>query len=294
MAVKLLSQVRGALARLNPAEIRESAERRIRVLIDARASTSYATLEDYLAPGSISREKRLEVARTLLRACDSDSGSRFHLIFLENGLPVPEGWFPGKDVFFFDPERPSRLVREVVEGNDDYALPLARLLPPFRQAVARRTIHRVAAENATFSLVTALPNVLPSALEIPWTAGEFASDTAVLTANQIRMAFLLAAASDRAVGFREQRNEIGSIVAGAFGWRACARELSGKIPFGGGLIPKAAIAYAGTYVVGLSLERIYRVGFGLTRIERQEAYEAALAKGKEVATGLLKKVRPET
>ena len=47
---------------------------------------------------------------------------------------------------------------------------------------------------------------------------------------------------------------------GAFGWRALARELVGKIPMGGGLIPKAAIAYAGTRVVGLSLERLYRIG----------------------------------
>ena len=155
----------------------------------------------------------------------------------------------------------------------------------------RRTIHNVSAENALFCLVSALPNVLPSFAELPWAVGEFASDTAVLTTNQIRMAFLLAAASDRAVGFSEQRSEIGSIVAGAWGWRALARELAGKVPFGGGLIPKAAIAYAGTYMVGLSLERVYRVGYGLSREERQQAYAAALAKGKQVATGLLNKYR---
>ena len=40
----------------------------------------------------------------------------------------------------------------------------------------------------------------------------------------------------------------------AFGWRALARELVGHIPLGGGLIPKGAIAYAGTYVVGKGLE----------------------------------------
>ena len=32
----------------------------------------------------------------------------------------------------------------------------------------------------------------------------------------------------------------------------------GKIPLGGGLIPKGAIAYAGTYAVGKSLEFYYR------------------------------------
>ena len=123
-------------------------------------------------------------------------------------------------------------------------------------------IQDVAQENALFALFSALPDVLPNVFALGWAAAEFASDTAVLTVNQVRMAFLIAAASDRPVGFLDQKRQIASIVAGAFGWRAMARELAGKIPFGGGLIPKAAISYAGTYVVGLSLERFYRIGYG--------------------------------
>jgi hypothetical protein len=101
---------------------------------------------------------------------------------------------------------------------------------------------------------------------------------------------MLAAASDRKVGYREQRAEIASLFAGAFGWRAIARELAGKIPMGGGLIPKAAIAFAGTYVVGASLERYYRVGYGYTPEERRAAYDQALERGKEIAAGLVRKV----
>jgi hypothetical protein len=77
------------------------------------------------------------------------------------------------------------------------------------------------------------------------------------------------------------------MITGAFGFRAIARELVGKIPFGGGLIPKAAVAFAGTYVVGLSLERYYRVGYGLTRAERRKEYEFALVHGRTVAEVLL-------
>ena len=51
--------------------------------------------------------------------------------------------------------------------------------------------------------------------------------------------------------------------------RAIARELIGKVPFGGGLIPKAAIAYAATFALGLSMERLYRLGYGFTRDERR-------------------------
>ena len=73
---------------------------------------------------------------------------------------------------------------------------------------------------------------------------------------------------------------------------ALARELVGKIPFGGGLLPKAAVSYAGTYVVGRSMERYYSVGYGFTRDERKSAFEDALKRGKEVASTLLESLRP--
>jgi hypothetical protein len=129
-------------------------------------------------------------------------------------------------------------------------------------------------------------------LELPWAIAEFASDTAFLTANQLRMAFLIAAASDRSVGYREQKSEVATVVAGAFGWRAIARQLVGKIPFGGGLIAKAAVAYAGPRVVGLSLERLYSIGYTYSRDEREAMYADALERGRKVAVHLLERLRP--
>lgn len=85
--------------------------------------------------------------------------------------------------------------------------------------------------------------------------------------------------------------ELASIAAGAFGWRAIARELIGKIPLGGGLIPKAAISFAGTYVVGLSLERLHRTGNSLNRNETRDAYAVALEKGKGIARSLISSIR---
>ncbi len=291
MSMRFLQQIRTGISHLNPSAIRQQADRPMRVLVHAGSSSSYAAIEDFLAPAKLSTGRRMETARVLVRACDACADGRFHLVLYERGTPAPDGWTVNGDAFRFDVDRLDRLVDDVLKHKDDYALALARIFPAFRVAVTRNTIHTISKENALFSIMTALPNVLPNLAQLPWAVGEFASDTAVLTANQIRMAFLLAGASDREVGYREQRSEVGSIVAGAWGWRAAARQLSGKIPFGGGLIPKAAIAYAGTYVVGLSLERIYRIGYGLTREERTDAYEAALARGKDVAAGLLAKVR---
>jgi hypothetical protein len=173
-------------------------------------------------------------------------------------------------------------------------IPLARRLDPFRRPVAQKIVRNVAKENALFSLATAIPDVVPSLAMIPWSVGEYASDTAFLTMNQIRMAFMLAAASDRPIGYGEQKSEIASVIAGAFGWRAIARELVGKVPFGGGLIPKAGIAYAATYAVGMSLERLYRVGYGFSRTERQAVYEEAFEHGKQIASMLLQGFRQRT
>jgi hypothetical protein len=291
MPIPIISQVKQALSRLHPDEIRSQAERPLRILLVADHHSAYAAMEDWLLPASVSTERRMQVSQLLVRECDPGTSGKFHLVFHERGALPPESWVSGKDAFAFDPLHPERLVKAVLTGREEYSLPLARLFPPFREAVVERAISKTSKENALFSLVTALPNIVPSLAELPWAVGEFASDTAVLTANQIHMAFLLAAASGRAVGFREQRSEIGSIVAGAWGWRTVARQLAGKVPFGGGLIPKAAIAFAGTYVAGLTLERIYRIGYGLSPQERAEAYEEALARGKAVATALLKRLR---
>ena len=143
-------------------------------------------------------------------------------------------------------------------------------------------------ENALFTVATALPNVVPTLFELPWIVGEFASDTAFLTINQVRMAFLIAAACGGEIGFAHQKAEIVAIVGGAFGWRALARELAGKIPMGGGLIPKGAIAYAATFVVGKGLEHYHHARTPLTRAQRKEVYEQAYERGKAVAESISK------
>jgi uncharacterized protein (DUF697 family) len=105
---------------------------------------------------------------------------------------------------------------------------------------------------------------------------------AFLTANQVRMAFLIAAACGKELGYSQRAAEILSIVAGAFGWRALARELAGKIPFGGGIVPKGAIAYAGTFLVGKGIEHFHNAGASYTRAQRDEVYQAAFERGKAI------------
>ena len=81
----------------------------------------------------------------------------------------------------------------------------------------------VSRENALFAVATALPNVVPSLIELPWAFGEFASDTAFLTANQVRMAFQIAAACGKDVGLGQQKGAVLTIAAAPSAgapWRA--------------------------------------------------------------------------
>ncbi len=282
MAIAVFRQVKQALSNLNAKEVRLAAERPVCVGLVAASAESLGQMETYFAPAHLSPARRAEAVRMLVRG----SHSHCDVEIYESGLLRPAR------AFSFDSESPDDCVRRVIRAREDLALPLARTLYPFRKPVSHHMIRAVSKENALFCLATALPDIVPGLGSIGWAVGEFGSDAAFLTMNQIRMAFHLAAASDHPVGFREQRSEVASIVAGAFGWRALARELIGKIPFGGGLIPKAAIAYAGTFVVGKSLERLYRLGYGFSRNERRAVYEEAFEHGKQIAGMLLEGMRP--
>ena len=277
-----LKQARSAFSMLNPDEMRRRAERDVHVGLVATSESAYNRLEELLVPGDLPGGVRFEMLRRVHRASDSDVPAKVDLVLYEPGLKAHEG------AYTLDRHAPEETVSEIIHNHETLALPLARHFPGFRRPVIERTIHIVARENALFSIATALPDVVPSIIELPWTFGEFASDTFFLTANQLRMAFLIAAASGHEVGFAHQKAAIASIVGAAFGWRALARELVGKIPLGGGLIPKGAIAYAGTYAVGKGLERAY-ANQPFTGQEHRAVYDQAYQRGVEVAKSLHKR-----
>ncbi|BDC50300.1 hypothetical protein F183_A26160 [Bryobacterales bacterium F-183] len=279
MSLGLIRTVQKAVTYLNPEEVRRDADYPLAVSLNASSPQAMWAMESYFCPPSLSRSKRDQVLEILHSDRNPD------LVIFEAGMPdIP------KHAFAFDRDKPEVCIRAILKKRDDLRIVLARHLMPFREPVVNQLIATVAKENALFSVATALPDVVPL-ISLPWAIGEFATDTAFLTMNQVRLAFLIAAASDHPVGYAEQKAELASILAGAFGFRAIARQLVSKIPLGGGLIPKAAIAYAGTRVVGLSMERLYRTGYGYSQDERNNAYEDAFQKGRVFAGGMVDKLR---
>jgi hypothetical protein len=281
MSMAILKEIRRAVSSLDPGEVEEQAHRRVNIGLVAPDEAGFAELEEFLLPAAKTPPRKRTESSTMIHRVGTTEQTQFDILLATPDADAPE------HAIIYRPAEKDTALREILVQNDDLGLALARNFYPFRQPVVDRAIFSVSRENALFAVVTALPDVIPSLAELPWSLGEFASDTAFLTINQIRLAFMIAAASSKPVGYSLQKSEIGSIVAGAFGWRAIARELAGKIPFGCGLIPKGAIAFAGTFVVAMGLERYHRTGSGFSGREGSDVYRIAYERGKSVVEGLL-------
>lgn len=154
------------------------------------------------------------------------------------------------------------------------SLVAARRLPPLRAGAADALIASTARVNAEFALLSGLPAGLP----IVGSVMGAGADLLVLTKNQAMMVLRLAAVYGRDLERRWQlAAEIAPVVGGAFAWRTLARLLVGLLPAPLGLVPKTAVAFAGTVVVGKIAKYYYEHGVGpsgdLTRRFAGEAVE---------------------
>lgn len=295
MGLHFWKEVMKTLEGLRPESvIRESETPFSAALVGSREEVS--AMEDWLVPPRLNPVEQARARQALfsmpvpLSPGDQAMLQRMDIRLAgPSALSGPELRLAARDYIVFDAAQPQTSVASVLRSRPELSLALARTWTPFRQPVVDGIISRVAKENAMFAIFSALPNIVPSPIELPWAVGEFASDTVVLTANQMRMALMVAAASGAAVGFGEQKGQVLSIVGSAFGLRAIARELAGKVPAGGGLVIKGLIAFAGTYTLGVGLARWHRTGRRPTLREKRETYRQAYLAGRETVENLARK-----
>lgn len=293
MIIDGLINIKNAISTLNPKQVREMTEYPLQIGLHAPDEAAFVRMEDFFLSG-LTPGRRRESTSALRRVGAPGyaqeravSPDRYDLSVYDANMLVPP------KALTFHPGRADVFVADALSHHPDLGVALAKTFQPFRQPYVDSVIAKTCKENTLFSLATALPDIIPSFIELPWAVAEFASDTAFLTMNQVRMAFMIAGASDREVGYMTQKAEVATVIGSAFGWRALARQAVGKIPFGGGLIAKAAVAYAGTKVLGMSLDRFYAIGYTHTRPEREHLYAEALQQGKVVAGKLLHFLRPD-
>lgn len=276
VAVGVLKQIASAFKTLNPQAVRGIAERPVVFGVLAADDSCVDQIHEVLGvfPGD-------QGCSRIVRVASESDFSRVTIGFSERGIPHPQSFYE------FDPINPKASIDILLDQNEEDWIALARNFPGLRRIVSERLIWKIARENTLFTVATSVPNVVPSVLTLPWVAGEFASDTAFLTVNQVRLSLLLAAAHGHEVGYDKQTLKIGSIVGAALGWRALARQLVSKVPAGGGLVSKGLIAFAGTYVVGRGLEHWYREGSLLDRATQRAFYADAYSNAKETVDAIV-------
>jgi hypothetical protein len=177
----------------------------------------------------------------------------------------------------------ASLLPAIVNRLENRVLALARRAPIFRNTVAGYLIAKTARSNAELVLLTNL------AAGIPFISAflDSGADFVVLTKNQFELSHRLAGVYGQKRDSRaEVYLEIAPIVGAAFAWKTLSSLAAKKVPAPLGMLPKAAIAYAATVIVGRIAQVYYASG-------RQAPAQAAQAVRNLLAqVGLVKKSGP--
>jgi len=204
---------------------------------------------------------------------------------------APESWsefLRRGAAIMVDPRSPDAaevVAAAVLEGLPaDARLVAARHLPGLRPLFASRLTSEVSASNAAVALASGVPSLVPI-LGIPLAA----ADTVILTKNQALMVYRLALACGAPPEFQKRMLEITPVIGGAVMWRQIAAALVGLVP-GYGIVPKTAVAYGGTYVVGLAAARWYETGL-LTEAERKRITAEAASRARDAARKMAAQAR---
>lgn len=217
----------------------------------------------------------------------SDSGKKV-LVFINQEASSQGGnnfqdWGRGQ-VIYGPVDHTSFLLTEfvprVVELLPEDLLPLGRSFPLFRVAIANKMINDTCFSNATYALSTGVAEIIP-AIGVPLNV----ADMVVLTKTQAFLVYKLGLALGLTTEWQSYVTEFGGVLGGGFLWRQVARGLVGLIP-AWGIIPKVAVAYSGTFVVGRAVLQWYLTGRHITKKQMQELYAQAYARTKHFAQNL--------
>jgi uncharacterized protein (DUF697 family) len=201
--------------------------------------------------------------------------------------------------------RPGEAARAAVAALDVAAVPavaqavlsaaspglrlaLARHLVPLREPLFAELIEETARTNAMYSLTTGVAEAIPL-LDVPLNL----ADIVVLTKNQLIMSYRIALASGKKGTPRELIGEVLGVIGGGFLFRQGARQLVGLIPVVG-IVPKVAVAYAGTLAIGKAVAAWAAQGQALDPGTVKRLYRQALSRGRDVAQALVAQARKRT
>lgn len=157
---------------------------------------------------------------------------------------------------------------------------LARQLPPLRRAAFDELTEETARANAVYALTMGLAEAVPL-IGAPLNL----ADIVVLTKNQLVMSYRIALAAGKQGAARDLVGELVSVIGGGFLFRQVGRQLVGLMPVIG-VVPKVAVAYAGTLAIARAVVAWSSEGHRLGPAALKRVYADAWRRGRAVATAL--------
>lgn len=181
-----------------------------------------------------------------------------------------------------------RVLPHVVDCVKGHEISVARRLPLFREPVSTKLTRDAASNALKMAMASAVVDHIPI---LGLVAGAVASagDMVAITGLQMVLTVQIGAAYGKDPEMARLW-ELVPVIGGGFGWRALSRELSGFVPVAG-LLLKGAIAYAGTIVVGESVNFYYEHGRRMSRGDAAKLYEETKASAMQFARDILKGLR---
>jgi uncharacterized protein (DUF697 family) len=181
-----------------------------------------------------------------------------------------------------------KVIGHIVDCCKGHEIAVARRLPAFRDAVAAKLTRDAASNSLKIAMASGLVDHIPI-LGIVVGAMASAGDMVAITGIQTMLTLQIGAAYGRDPEMSHVW-ELLPVVGGGFGWRALSRELAGFVPVAGVLL-KGAIAYAGTIVVGESVNFYYQHGRHMSRADAAKLYEEAKIAAPQFARDLIDRLR---
>jgi uncharacterized protein (DUF697 family) len=167
--------------------------------------------------------------------------------------------------------------------RNERRLPLARQLPALRDAYVDDLVEETSKANAAYAFTTAIAEVVPG-INVPLNI----ADIVILTKNQLVMAYRICLAAGKTGNPRDVMGEIVAVLGSGFLLRQGARSLVGLLPVIG-VIPKVAVAYAGTWAVGQAVSAWAQTGQKVTAAALKRWQSDAASTGRNVAKVLMQR-----
>jgi uncharacterized protein (DUF697 family) len=213
--------------------------------LSGREVTKYDLQGAALLVYVIAGEKPTAEDEQALKLADRNDVDAVCVLVGAQSQPVDIAYVPATRIVAVAPGRPlpvDRIAELVASIAEETGYGLAARLPVLREAVVEAIVRRFARQNG----------ILGAAIFVP------GADFPVLTLNQLRMVFRIAAAHGEEID-RERIPEILAVVGVGLGFRTVAREALGFVP-GVGWAIKGGVAYVGTKALGKAATAYFEQG----------------------------------